>query len=146
MTNVVEFKPKNTEEKEAQMQKEEKEKLKNHILEIKDGFFSTIEKTEEEVMDYDAVLNALDELEKENVELSFRTENEALVVATALLSLPEFEDVSHFRVVSNISRKSVFLTLEPVYKDETKFMFPSEDLMQGLNLMNLNNELKRLEE
>jgi hypothetical protein len=146
MTNVVEFKPKNTEEKEAQMQKEEKEKLKNHILEIKDGFFSTIEKTEEEVMDYDAVLNALDELEKENVELSFRTENEALVVATGLLSLPEFEDVSHFRVVSNISRKSVFLTLEPVYKDETKFMFPSEDLMQGLNLMNLNNELKRLEE
>jgi arginine decarboxylase-like protein len=147
MTNVVEFKKRDKEEKEVKMQEEERQSLLNQIVEVKENFLNTIDKKEEDLMDSDSFIKALQGLTDEGIELSFRTESEALVFATTLLSLPEYEDVSHFEVVSNISRKSVFLTLQPVFKEEeVKFMFPAEELIQSANLLNINKEVERLEE
>jgi hypothetical protein len=145
MTNndkVVEFKKKDNAEEVLK----QKQKIYKELTDIKGKFLADVNLKEEELMTTKDIITTLDKYADENIELSFQSENEALMFATALLQLPQFEDVSHFKIVSNISRKAVFLTLDPVYKDDTKFMFPSDELLQGINLLNINRQLKTLEE
>jgi hypothetical protein len=127
--NIVEFK------KKEELANEELNKMKN---EIKTNFLTALKKTEEEIMDSNTLRDSLLELIDAKQELVFKTENDALIFASAILDFPEFEHVSHFEVVPNISRKSTFFSIKPILKDEKKYVFADDEFLYSANLININ--------
>jgi hypothetical protein len=134
-SKVVEFKKKENEQNQ--------EYIKQIEL-IKGQFLNTIELSEEEVMSREEINFTIEDTIAKNGELVFHSTNDANVFALYLLSLPENENISHYETISCVSRLSYFYKLKPIYKDETAYVFPKDNLMYGINLNNLNRELNKL--
>jgi len=112
---------------------------------LKEDFLNTIEKEESEIAIPERLVEILKELWSKGEELVFRNPNEASIFATYFLSLPQNKDVSHFEIAVCTSRLSVFYKLRPFYKDEsTQYVFPSNELLDGINLQSLNKEINRM--
>jgi hypothetical protein len=133
--------------KVVEFKKKEKDQNQGYIEQIetiKEQFLTAINITEEEVMDREAINFTIEDTIAKKGELVFGSINDANVFALYLLSLPENENVSHYETISCVSRLSYFYKLKPIYKDETAYIFPKEELMYGVNLNNLNRELNKL--
>lgn len=129
MGNIVDF---DLARKDKQEGNTERKKVLDEFLEI-------IDKDLDEIMTEDEVRNTLKSYIEEDKVLVFQSDREAMAIATALLLLPEYEKVSHFEIVPNVSRLSVFYKLVPIYKDTRQYLFPDTDLLYGINLININN-------
>lgn len=127
--NIVEFK------KKEELNKVDVEKIRNQI---KTDFLKALGKSEEEIMDSDTLCKEIHSMFEDQKELVFRTENDALIFASALLGFPEFDHISHFEVVPNISRKSTFFSIKPVMKTEIKYIFADDEMLHSANLININ--------
>jgi hypothetical protein len=106
--------------------------------EIKDNFLEAIGRTEEEVMNANALSMELLRAMEEQKEVVFKTENDALIFASAILDFPEFEHISHFEIAPNISRKSTFFSVKPVFKSEKQYVFADDEFLYSANLININ--------
>jgi hypothetical protein len=106
--------------------------------EIKDNFLEAIGRTEEEVMNANALSMELLRAMEEQKEIVFKTENDALIFASAILDFPEFEHISHFEITPNISRKSTFFSVKPVFKSEKQYVFADDEFLYSANLININ--------
>ncbi|AMM45025.1 hypothetical protein SP15_224 [Bacillus phage SP-15] len=140
MNNVVEF-----EAIKKSKEKQDQESLEFYRSQVLDQFLSAIGKSQEEIMTKEEVQLTIKQFMSESTELVFANASEAIAFGAAILDLPEFDRVSHFQVNSNISRKSVFYSLTPVYKSLTSYKFASDELLQGVSLMNIMG-IKSLEE
>jgi hypothetical protein len=134
MANVIPFRKK----------EEEKDIIINKINDIKENFLKTLGVSESELFELDEIREKLKKLKENGNTLVFSNEEEAMIYSVFLLNLPENENISHYEIKRNISRKSLFFTLEPIYKQEgISYVFPSNELTASVNSINLDKEIER---
>lgn len=142
MTNVVEFKSK--EESTVSAKEQRVKEIYGKYLE---DYANSIDTPMEElVLDFDGLVEKIRELKEDNVELVFRSAQEAILFGEMLLSLPENENVSHYNITSGISRKSLFVSLVPVLKSKTLYAFPEQDTMNQVFMNAFMNDASKLAE